>query len=158
MNKWLFIDCDGVLNNRKTLSAGNSPWLLDDNCLLLLKDIVDKTNCQLVLSSTWRCYEQGKSVLKQHFRKHEIPLWISQTPDLNNQAKAWGSGNHHPRKEEISQWLLDNQVDQVNDRIAILDDDFDACLVFGWFFQTFFSVGLNRAIADNVIKHLNKDE
>lgn len=148
MSKFLFIDCDGVLNNAKTLRSNPSPWLLDNNCLLLLKDIVDKTNCQLVLSSTWRCFEQGKSVLKQHFNVNGIPLWISQTPDIPMSE----------RKEEILQWLTNNNVNLNVDRIAIIDDDFDACLIFGCFFQTFFSVGLNRAIADNVIKHLNKGE
>lgn len=153
MSKFLFIDVDGVLNNRATLSAGTSAWLLDNDCLLLLKDIVDKTNCQIVLSSTWRCFEQGKSVLKQHFNKNNIPLWISQTPDLN---KNGIHGNHFERKEEISLWILDNQVDLNVDTIAIIDDNFDACLIFGSFFQTSFSFGLTRNIADNIITHFNK--
>ena len=84
MNKLMFVDVDGVLNNRATLSAGTSCWLLDPNCLLLLKDIVDKTGAKIVISSTWRCFEKGLVTLKQHFRKHNIPNWIGCTEDLNN--------------------------------------------------------------------------
>ena len=146
--KILFLDCDGVLNNKATLSAGESCWLLDDNCLLLLKEIVDKTGCSIVLTSTWRCYDKGKSALKDAFSKHHIPLWISQTKDLNS------SGGDRPRKEEISQWLIDNGIDLFDDKIAILDDDVDACLVEDWFFRTFFKDGLTKEITDSVIRHL----
>lgn len=154
--KILFLDVDGVLNTQATLSAGTSCWLLDENRLLLLKEIVDKTSCQIVLTSTWRCYEQGKSTLRQYFRKHGIHLWISQTKDLNDGSGAWSSGSYRPRKEEISQWLIDNQIDTLVDKIAILDDDTDACLVGDWFFRTSFNDGLTKAIADKIIHFLGE--
>ena len=155
MNKLMFVDVDGVLNNRATLSAGTSCWLLDPNCLLLLKDIVDKTGAKIVISSTWRCFEKGLVTLKQHFRKHNIPNWIGCTEDLNNKSGPWSSGNHINRSEEISKWILDNNVDQDNDRIAIIDDDIDACLVPKWFFHTSFNEGLTREVAGDIITHLN---
>ena len=156
MNKFIFMDVDGVLNNLATLRATQECFGLDPKCLLLLKDIVDKTGAKIVLSSTWRCFRDGKVALRRALRINGIPDIIGCTDDLNDRSNgAWVSGNHVDRKDEILKWIKDNKVDQINDRIAILDDEPDACLVPKWFFRTFFEEGLTRETADDIITHLN---
>jgi hypothetical protein len=145
MNKFIFLDIDGVLNNLATLRATRDGFGLDPKCLLLLKDIVDKTGAKIVLSSTWRCFEKGRVALRRALRINGIPDIIGCTEDLRTD-----------RKDEILKWIKDKKVDQINDRIAILDDEPDACLVPKWFFRTSFEGdGLTREIADDIITHLN---
>jgi hypothetical protein len=53
--KVIFLDVDGVLNLQRTLS----PWSLNKACLKRLKNIIDRTDCKLVLSSTWRKFPKA---------------------------------------------------------------------------------------------------
>lgn len=51
MNKYLFLDFDGVLNTNSSLGKG--VHLLPDK-VLLVNDILKSTGAKLVISSTWR--------------------------------------------------------------------------------------------------------
>lgn len=48
MNKYIFLDIDGVLITEKGYGE------LDVFCQLQLKNIVDVTNAKIVISSSWR--------------------------------------------------------------------------------------------------------
>lgn len=52
----IFLDFDGVLNNNQYFvnSKDQSPFILDDAKMLLLKQIIDATNSKIVLSTSWR--------------------------------------------------------------------------------------------------------
>ena len=55
MRKIIFLDIDGVLNSVKydrerTEKDGN----IDETRMVLLKELVDGTNAEIVLSSSWR--------------------------------------------------------------------------------------------------------
>lgn len=53
MKPFLFLDVDGVLNNRASFEAGVD---LDTECCARLRRIIEETGCEVVLSSTWRLY------------------------------------------------------------------------------------------------------
>lgn len=136
--KVLFLDVDGVLN----MWGSGGLFTLNKNRLKLLKEIVEKTNCEIVLSSTWR-----KSY--DHVRK------------LNNSLKYRGmkissftpiSNNGH-RGTEIQTWLDEPKFEGV---YAIVDDDSDMLnSQLRNFFQTDGKYGLTPTIVYRIITHLN---
>lgn len=134
----LFLDVDGVLNTEK----GTTPMGLSKPCLRRLREIVQKTQCDIVLSSTWRKLDYAKAELKKQFQYKGIPLWVSETPCFNSGYRG----------EEIREWLRHNP--QVN-TYAILDDDSDMLPEqLPNFFQTDPEFGLSKNIAYRVTYHL----
>lgn len=62
MSKVLFLDVDGVLNNYRT----GGIFTVTKSKLRLLQQIVDRTGCKIILSSTWRLNVMGElDVLKK---------------------------------------------------------------------------------------------
>jgi hypothetical protein len=108
MKKLLFLDVDGVLNNSESNFNFHPP------SLLLLSNIVAKTQCDIVLSSTWRLFQETKNELEAVFIEHNIPKWIDCTPHIRGVD----------RSEEITNWLLGNVKCEC--KAIIIDDDQDA--------------------------------
>lgn len=140
-SKILFLDVDGVLNciNRWKGPHGKD---LDTVCLDNLKSIVANTDCQIVLSSTWRILIETYTDLVDTFKLHNLSI-MDKTPQY---VGKW-------RADDINEWLANNPTD----KFAILDDDRDAG--FGLeehFFKTSAKEGLTKEIADKVIQHLNR--
>lgn len=148
--KILFLDIDGVLNSEeffKKRAKGLHPTAIDNYMALLVYRIVEATGCKIVLSSSWRGYEDGEKEIERMIgvKLHD------RTPRSES----------HLRGVEIHEWLRKN-VKGFNStykgdfRIAILDDDSDMLM---WqkdhFFHTSWKVGLTDEIAAAVIKHLN---
>lgn len=82
MNKYIFLDIDGVLNsmdwfkeNRETSDYTE----IDPEKVKLLKEIVDKTGAEIILSSTWR-------ELAAHDSKPDHPMYTY----LVNSLKQFG--------------------------------------------------------------------
>lgn len=122
MNKYIFLDIDGVLNsmdwfkeNRET--SGYTE--IDSEKVKLLKEIVDKTGAEIILSSTWR-------ELAAHDSKPDHPMYTY----LVNSLKRFGLSikDHTPyiqdnRPQEIKDWLKNNASDGEYTFVS-LDDDF----------------------------------
>lgn len=118
--KLLFLDVDGVLNNLDVLSRCRTSDPIGEEHLVLLKSIVTQTDCRIVLSSTWRLFEESRLALSVAFEEHGIPLWIGITPSLS--ASAWG-GPSPRRADEILSWIRSNVTGPA---IAVaIDDDED---------------------------------
>lgn len=138
MRKILFLDVDGVLNSWKT----GGRYALKRSCLKRLQKIVEETNCEIVLSSTWRRDEYALKRLRRvlNYRNIVIEDCTIYIP----------SG---PRGLEIAEWIKRNNVD----KYAILDDDSDMLdEQLRCFFQTDGEVGLSDTITYRVIYHLNE--
>lgn len=120
-NKIIFTDVDGVLNCSKTtrrLNCCDEFTFVDTRKVLRLRDIVERTGAQLVLSSTWRfgampnAFFLEREALRElvaEFRRVRCPLWFDVTPYLPR-AKRW---------QEINAWLL---LHPEVDEYIILDD------------------------------------
>ena len=142
--KILFLDCDGVLNNRDSLN-GDAPhfgdattcWVVGIAQMELLKEIVDRTGCKIVLSSTWRLYDQGRIQLMRFFVKAGIDPTI-----VIGKTSLIGTERH----KEIEKWLKEHPCDN----FVIVDDDPDACIE-GHFVQTKFKEGLTREKTDDIL-------
>lgn len=150
MNKLLFLDVDGVLNNAGIIRQHGHLGL---GCkqLSLLKVITAATCCEIVLASTWRLLDEHRDALKAAFEEHLIPHWIDVTPDLG----------YVKRCDEILSWLVG--YDQPS-RVVILDDDADAALVKYpprvqelLFVKTDFNDGLTLDHAEAVLEFMKED-
>ena len=139
--KVLFLDIDGVMNHEALFGKGI--YAIDpigEQHLILLKQIVDETGVEIVLSSSWRCCENARDKVSKSLSNMGMKF-ISTTPVFRASLE---------RSLEIQDWL-DNHPEVVE--FAILDDDADANIE-GHFFQTTFKEGLTKEIANSVIKYL----
>lgn len=123
--KVIFLDIDGVLNNDYTKECVAGYTFVDDEKILLLKEIIDQTGAKIVLSSTWRrgweCKEQITEptpsdvqdirlfdALVEKLKEYDIEL-MSYTEDFGL------------RGEEIDKWLSEWRGELIESFI-ILDD------------------------------------
>lgn len=106
--KVIFLDIDGVLNHQshyEWLMTTDEPTLLqrtypytefNPKSCQLLKDIIDETDAQIVVSSSWRL--DGEARLNSLFKRFGLPKIYSITPCLNTargiEIGAWLSA--HP--------------------------------------------------------------
>lgn len=93
--KVLFLDVDGVLNNRAILEGRGC---FGTEQLQRLHRIVAETGCDIILSSSWRDDPVGIEFLLEAFKKHNIPVWKDITPSIIGDDR-W---------PEIRQWLMNN--------------------------------------------------
>lgn len=121
MRKIIFLDIDGVLNSIdyfEQVKDCKGYKEINPEKTKLLKEIVDRTGAEIVLSSTWRDLGKRKD-------EPEHPMYTYLTDTL----KAYGMEiiEHTPyigqdRPKEIKAWL-DNQTDK-DICFVSLDDDF----------------------------------
>ena len=123
MRKVIFIDIDGVLNSEinQDLNFKQGRWfshnlILDPEAMLCLKEIIDQTGAELILSSTWRYPdEDGSFASKENFinqlSSYDLSL-SGETPQLPE----------YDRAAEISEYL-DEHMDIGH--FVVIDDDID---------------------------------
>ncbi len=158
--KIIFLDIDGVLNNTRTKETVDDFIFVEDNKILLLKEIINKTGAKIVLSSSWRKGWRFKEenpkcasvevrlfkALELKLKSHGIEL-MSYTPHL------WQRG------EEIEIWLDEWRGEEI-ESFVILDD-----MEEGEFtpnsdrlIRTDICIGLTKRHVDLAIKLLNEKE
>lgn len=145
----LFLDVDGVLNNRDTFVAlreRKAP--LCPEAIQRLNDVVERTGCKVVLSSTWRKMQGYVDDLKaangfpsphEDWRTIDMPF-ITRNGIIVSTAM---------RGNEIAEWL--GRHPEVS-RYAIVDDDSDMLPEQkDRFVQTSFDTGLTDEHASRLI-------
>ncbi len=142
MRKVLFLDIDGVCNSAEYMTSGRhvkgTMLGFDPFPVVLVKMIIQDTDCEVVLSSTWRL----NNLSREEVRK-EVVDFVDITPNLNGEYRGY----------EIEAWLEKNP--DVT-KYAILDDDMDMLAYQAPnFFKTTWREGLTREIAKAVTEHLN---
>ena len=118
--KIIFLDIDGVMNSDVFEYQNSIGRITDPYCLEKLRDIMDSTGAEIVLTSSyrfgWSYYENASfgsgKVLHREFSNAGITIY-DKTPNLF-------SG----RAEEIKSWLEDNPDAE---EFVIIDD-----ITFGW--------------------------
>lgn len=175
MNKYLFLDIDGVLNSgdyfdkrNKIPHGGELSMDIDPVAVNRLRHVLNKTGASVVLSSSWRLSPTWKDDLIYHGFPFEDITIVGITPDMGASL-----GGRFSRGLEIEKWLEDNvdfsilteysfsDMKQHCQRIglhsyAIVDDDADMTFTQRYnFVQTSFEVGLTSKTADKLIEVLN---
>lgn len=137
--KVLFLDIDGVVNNKRTKGNLGGFMAIDPAMATLVQRIVRNTGCEIILSSSWRLFQNGRDEIER-----KICKFADITPIL-----------HAPRGYEIKVWLTRHPEIE---HYAILDDA-ESILPDqrANFFQTTWESGLTEDIARAVEKHLNKE-
>ena len=87
--KIIFLDVDGVINNRKFLRSAPEVCV-DHKNMILLKELVDKSNATIVMSSGWRLWfdddmnpvDGDSHMLDRCFKQYGIEVKYK-TPDFS---------------------------------------------------------------------------
>ena len=164
--KILFLDIDGVLNSMDNMYAMSELWhtnkenksrdqyghLFDERCVRWLKFIVEKTDCKIVVSSTWRM--SGLSVMQTMWQMRDLPGEIFDITPLHVDSEIINlyaaSNNEADRGYEIQEWIDIHKPE----RYCIIDDDSDM-LPHQNFVQTNSKIGLDYSSALVVCRFLN---
>ena len=140
----LFLDCDGVLNNRDSWNTIYDTEIYY-SCHVLNRDLVERlikivkdTDCKVVLSSTWRILDRGVPFLKNN------GIDIFDSTD-----KEYGT-----RGTQIARWLAKHPEVST---YAIVDDDDDMLdSQLKHFFQTDIEHGLTESVAYRITYWLTR--
>jgi len=104
--KIIFLDIDGVLNDAPTIMEKDNDLPAEPH-LSCLKQIVDATGAEIVLSSTWRLFPQSRNDVRNKLKTVGLQF-IDRTKELRD------------RDTEIREWL--GRHPEV-DNYVILDDE-----------------------------------
>lgn len=160
----IFLDIDGVLSTiryiehqvKNTNTNGyKAQFNFDPLCMQNLKQIIDKTDAKIVISSTWRLGGIRNNIhldkilnnLNEYGLKDKV---IGYTPDLSDKYGFCGC-----RGYEIQKWLDDNKDMNIKS-FVILDDDTDMFLLTHKLIQCHHKYGLNREAKTKAINMLIK--
>lgn len=164
MNKYIFLDIDGVLNTVSSISSSENIWLsspknpeldlvfghmiyqIEEEKVDLLNQIVKETSAKIIISSTWRLLFKLDDLISLLKFKGLIGEIVGVTPNglLN---REWGK--RILRSEEIYAYLLENNLQ--NNQFVIIDDDDDA----GISFEDKFVKTIDGLTLDNVDQVIN---
>jgi hypothetical protein len=166
MRKFLFLDIDGVLVTGDILKDYLPDGHHDFNkeSIGCLNKIVGLTNCDVVISSSWRI----GLTLEEFKRLFEVRGFLYCDKIIGLTPRLHMSGNERyssvPRGSEIRQWLMNNFVDNGNGykkigvdyNYLILDDDDDMLYEQrNNYIQTSFYGGLMAHHVELAVKILN---
>lgn len=181
MIKILFLDMDGVLNSlpdrnimqefKKNLSEekyDNKFWGIDPELVSYLKLIIDRTDCKIVFSTSWR-YFKDHHIVGSDWRKTlaEIldisqDIFIGNTPDIT-ECGGWECGSNSRRRgTEIKMWL-EFHTDIATPgsyRFCAIDDEVcDIIPVIGeqHVVHTDYKTGIQMKDVDRAVRILNGD-
>jgi len=121
----IFLDIDGVLNNRHTRVTTSDGWcFVDDHLVAKLKRLVDLSGAQIVLSSTWRegWHQEDESKndisfieLRDKFREFGIEIF-DRTGEMRQYR--WQSIKEYlerPREEPIEHFVIIDDWDDMGE-------------------------------------------
>ena len=118
--------------------------MLDERAIVQLKKIVEATNAEIVLSSSWRWYKETRDKIHHQLRQKGIDF-VDTTPREIDITMSRGA--------EIKAWL-DNHPEV--EKFVILDDDeLQIEEYLPYHVKTTFKYGLTREKAAEAIKILN---
>ena len=108
--KVLFLDIDGVVNNKRTKENFKSFMAIDPAMAALVQRIVWNTGCEIVLSSSWRLSQNGRDEIERKIckfaditpilyapRGYEIKVWLTRHPEIEHYA-IFGRCRKHPSR------------------------------------------------------------
>lgn len=142
MSKLIFLDIDGVINNRESMRGRGGVFRVHEPCVRRLNTIIDATGALCVLSSSWRI-NWPLLALQQFLEGRGFTgQLVDKTPYLPSE----------PRGLEISAYLNQSRERGYSVRhFVILDDDGDMGSMKPWLVQTKTELGLMPEDVDKAI-------
>jgi hypothetical protein len=119
----------------------------------LLQYIIDETDAEIVISSTWRKFCRGDDNCITWFKALFNEFGWEDAPVIGRTCDS----NHGRRGFEVEKWLEDNDFDKQKDTFVIIDDDADMLTYQKnhHFVNTNFKNGITSEDADRAIEILN---
>lgn len=170
--KIIFLDFDGVLNTeyyQAQLLRQGSPckdengMFFDPEAVAQLKRVVDETNADIVIESSWKYL--GLEAMHRLWKSRAMPgqligMTSSSVSDewlLNSDLEDFDSHVRQCKGIEIASWLTENVAPNTQ-YVIIDDDDDDVCLAnqLSHFIPTDPYDGLTEELASRAICILNK--
>lgn len=161
----LFLDFDGVLNSCDYFSSPRAADRHEDGrrvdplAVANLNRIIEATNCQVVISSTWR---KGNSLggllrilVSRGLDKKHWDNFIRMTPVLDSRMES-GLWRSVERGREIQAWL--DKHPEKFERIVILDDDGDMVHLMPHLVLTHGITGLDAEKTAEAIRRLSIEQ
>ena len=106
----IFLDVDGVLNTQETNGT------IDEEKVLMLKQIIDKSGAKIVISSSWRMKSTQSDTLSNVLQQYGLQ-WIGTTPVLQKYRKP-----ERNRALEIESYLSEIRKQYKIEKWISLDD------------------------------------
>lgn len=169
--KVVFLDIDGVLNSEASLMEDES---LEEALILNLKELVEKTGAEIVLSSSWRTMFNPLRRLMDRLAKVGLYLY-----GLTPEGVSWEWAEKHnlkpstryrdtytnwegkkiditsDRGAEIFKWLFDHK--EIESFVILDDEEFDIKNYFpDKLIKTSYKTGLTQEDVKKAIKILNQ--
>lgn len=176
MRKIIFLDMDGVLNSTEFAKRMpiqtipnrnlylNKHYGIDPSLAKNLKFILDKTNAEIVFSTSWRYFEDHH-IVGPDWRQSladilqvDKKIFIDNTPDLSR-TSGWDGGWERRRGREIKFWI-ENNLEPGTFRYCVIDDevvDIVGVIPEKNVIHTDMKVGLTMKDAEQAVKILNGD-
>lgn len=118
MEKYIFLDFDGVLNTPK--------GKFDKKAIDNLRRLLEESDAKVIISSTWRL--QGLEYIQYLWKEYHLPGEVTDlTPSCNSITYSCADGTeewqslHAAKGLEIAEWLRLNAKEPY--RYVILDDE-----------------------------------
>lgn len=122
MSNFLFLDVDGVLNKLNLCegrfighSSKGSLLFVDDVMIGYLKEVYDKHDLKIILSSTWRTDEKSFEAITKVLQAQEMTI-VGCTPIFKEKMPTFAQN----RTNEILSWVGDN-ISEKDTWIAVDD-------------------------------------
>lgn len=151
----IFLDIDGVLNSEEwdryvqsfTYGARfNSCYLLSQEMILRLQNVVFQTNAEIVLTSSWRTNERAVCALTRQLSLYHL--------SIRDSTVSYAYGN---RADEVKLWIKSHSNITSYAIIDDYDDGFTQDEVLSTHFvQTAYAYGLTHEKAAEMIEILSK--
>lgn len=140
----IFLDIDGVLNNRESMmrQTSLSVFSVSAECAARLRSVVDELDIKLVLSSTWRFRGDSRKQGLGFWRAKDALLDVgwSHAPFIGYTDDLVRQGLVRQRGDECNAWIEKNG--RPGDRFVAVDDDGDFDRFVGTLVKTQHEPGL----------------
>ena len=155
--KVIFLDVDGVLNSADSDDTFREGIIgLDYSGIKLIKEIVDATDAEIILISTWKLawYKDNKS------RQDSVAAYLDKRLAEEGLVIMDKTGGYMAdRGHGIIEWLSEHPTDSwivLDDEIF---DDYEECGIMPYLVKTdFYDGGLKESHVEMAIKMLNKEK
>jgi hypothetical protein len=142
----LFLDIDGVMKAIPAAIDSDAKTGFTVRAISGLREIVSVTDCEIVISSSWR--EDNLPALNRAWELHGLEIVksriIGETPLLDR-------ADEPTREDEIDKWLSDHHF---KGRMAILDDEMMQGDLRPWQVLTFQETGMTSLLAQMAVRLL----
>ncbi|NEN87383.1 HAD domain-containing protein [Paenibacillus elgii] len=144
--KIIFLDIDGVLVTSRHMVQSKKYFghAFDPECVRSLQEILEKTEANIVVSSSWR---EGRTLkqLQSIFELNGIKKVVGMTPIIEGAIRG----------KEIKEYLNDILKNGLEvDKFVIIDDEEEMGELDDHLVETSFESGITKTIADMVIHFL----